>query len=115
MIRIDPIPLFLLPHTATITPKAGDGADWGAPGTGAVTVKNVRYQPGSYRLQSTDAATRYARGLLYIDAVNSDPFYQPKEGDTVSVPGLVDGAVVQHVDAPVAYGPEPHHYEAYVE
>ena len=106
---IAPIPLCLLPSTATVR-VPDPGADRGGAFLPAVTIERVRYESTAGIRHESWQLQDGTSGILYVDAANSGGAFEVPAGSKVSV----DGGPETSVNACHRYeefGGRVHHWE----
>lgn len=89
MVLFKQIPKHLLPHEVTYQAPTSEGT--GGMGEGStpepVAIKFVRFTPTRKKITLSDNSETVTNGVLYIDAVNSEPFLIPNEGGEIAFQG----------------------------
>lgn len=82
---LTPIPLSVMPSTVLVkTPKESDfGGDFNEP----VEIKHVRFDDAAALVRNAYVLSDGAKGLLFIDAVNSRGAFDIPVGSLVSIDG----------------------------
>lgn len=110
---LSPIPLSLLGSSCTVRVPA-DGK-YGGEHADPVEVSHVRFVPRSEMERSgyvfADGATK---GLLFIDAQNSEGAFEVPVGSLISIDGAPEASAANVVALPGFWG-EVHHWEIEVE
>ncbi|MDI9498226.1 MAG: putative minor capsid protein [Bacillota bacterium] len=104
---VPPIPLYLLPHTATLQDVVLDAWQM-EESAGSVELEHVRIEPNSSLKLDASNQQVQLKAVLFFDLVNSRPLgAEFKLGQKV----IHDGAIfhVASVDTLIAFG--PHHLE----
>lgn len=84
--RIRPLPKKWLIHDMVYTEKTGEKDDWGNPVIKEpVTVKHVRYDESTVFSRDSSQTKVLADGVIFVDAVNSDPFLDFKEDSKIQI------------------------------
>lgn len=111
MASFKPIPKRLLIHEVTyIEPEAeSDGSMSGSSDPTQTVIKHVRFTPTRKKVALPDNTETYTNGVLFIDAVNSDPFINVSEGGMI----IFRNQKLKILSCLEAYTdqPTPHHLE----
>ena len=109
MSGIRPISRRLLPHTIQYEKYIGDDG-WGSGGyEEAIEINRVRVEPkSSIRRNNTNEQVE-GDYILVIDALNSNPYVEPKEKDKITFNGKK--LEVKESKVFYAFSDKPHHLE----
>lgn len=104
------IPRKLLIHDVSYTPKKKNTSGWGGqddPNT--ITIKKVRFEPSSQVRKTGTNEEKLVKGVLFIDAKNSDPFVIPIAESSIEFNG--EKLTVESSEPIYAKKDQPHHVE----
>ncbi len=106
-----PIPKRLLIHTVVYHAPTGEGDGSMSGGNTAQpqTIKFARFEPTRKKVIRSDNTEVLTNGVLFIDAVNSEPFIIPNESGKIEFEG--SELVIVQIKTLNADKLEPHHIE----
>ncbi|WP_313627584.1 putative minor capsid protein [Enterococcus italicus] len=106
-----PIPTHVLIHKVTYQPPTieDDGSMGNGENPEKVEINHVRFAASRKKVTRTDNTEVLTNGILFIDAVNSDPFIIPSESGEI----IFNGSKLTIVQVKEEYTDQmqPHHVE----
>lgn len=110
---VKPIPKKLLIHELEYSECVGSNG-WDKEFAEPINIKNVRVQPMTKLVESTNSSRIEATHIIMIDSKHSKPYIKPTEGSTIKWNrGNKDFEVIR-VSEFYAFKDTPHHYEVEV-